>query len=71
MTREEAEELLSEWVIVTRDRDNRVRAAVAAGLSKHRVYQITGVARTTIDKILAADVPGGTIIGPSGGRNGH
>ncbi len=60
--------MLSEWLIVSRDRDARVRAAVAAGLSKHRVHQITGIGRTTIDRILAAPAPtGGTINGPSGG----
>jgi hypothetical protein len=54
MTPWEAEEMLSEWVTVTRDRDNRVRAAVAAGITKHRVHQLTGIGRTTIDRILAA-----------------
>lgn len=51
---EEAEQMLAEWVTVTRDRDNRVRAAVAAGISKHRVHQITGIGRSTIDRILAS-----------------
>jgi len=46
--------MLSEWLIVSRDRDARVRAAVAAGLSKHRVHQITGIGRTTIDRILTS-----------------
>jgi hypothetical protein len=63
MRPEEAEELLTEWVMVTRDRDNRVRLAVGAGVSKHRVYQLTGIARTTIDRILA---DGATSV-PSGG----
>ncbi len=54
MRPEEAEELLIEWVTVTRDRDNRVRAAVAAGVSKYRVNQLTGISRTTIDGILSA-----------------
>jgi hypothetical protein len=40
----------SEWATVTRDRDARVRSAVAAGLTKHRVHQITGIGRSTIDR---------------------
>jgi len=71
MTPEEAEQLLIEWVTVTRDRDNRVRWAVAAGVSKYRVNQLTGIGRSTIDRILAAPAPRGTSIGPSGGRNEH
>jgi hypothetical protein len=71
MTPEEAEETLSEWAIVTRDRDARVRAALAAGLSKHRVHLITGIGRSTIDRILAANATGGAINGPSGGGNDH
>lgn len=33
-------------------RDYLVRGAVDAGISKHRVHVLTGIARTTIDKIL-------------------
>jgi hypothetical protein len=69
MTTEEAEQMLAEWVMVTRDRDNRVRWAVSAGVSKYRVSQLTGIGRSTIDRILAASaVPAGTSNGPSGGR---
>ncbi len=50
MSPEEAEQMLSEWAVTTRDRDTRVRAAVAAGLSKHRVHHITGIGRSTIDR---------------------
>jgi hypothetical protein len=67
----EAEQMLSEWVIVTRDRDTRVRTAVAAGLSKHRVHLITGIGRSTIDRILAAAAARGAINGPSGAGNDH
>lgn len=63
--------MLAEWVTVTQDRDNRVRAAVRAGVSKHRVHVLTGISRTTIDRILAASGTGGTINGPSGGRDDH
>jgi hypothetical protein len=71
MSPAEAEQMLSEWVIVTRDRDARVRAAVGAGLSKHRVHLITGIGRSTIDRILGAPAAGGAINGPSGGGNDH
>ena len=53
MAPEDAEQRLIEWVTVTRDRDTRVRAAVEAGLSKHRVHRLTGIGRSTIDRILA------------------
>lgn len=39
-------------------RDDLVRGAVAAGISKHRVHVLMGIARTTIDKIMKA---GGTM----------
>jgi DNA invertase Pin-like site-specific DNA recombinase len=63
--------LLNEWVLATRDRDGRVREALSAGVSKHRVHQITGISRSTLDRILTAPVPSGTIIGPSGGQDDH
>jgi hypothetical protein len=75
--------MLGEWAIVTRDRETRVRAAVAAGLTKHRIYLITGIDRSAIDRILAAtgtagavngDVNGpshGPCQGPSGGGDDH
>lgn len=33
-------------------RDSMVRRAQAAGVSKHRIHVLTGIARTTIDRIL-------------------
>jgi hypothetical protein len=69
MTKEEAEQMLTEWRVVTRDRDDRVRQAVSAGVSKYRVNQLTGIGRSTIDRILAASAPAGTSIGPAGGVN--
>lgn len=71
MTTDEAEEMLIEWATVTRDRDNRVRWAVATGVSKYRVNQLTRIGRSTIDRILAAPVPAGTSIGPAGGQDDH
>jgi hypothetical protein len=59
MTPEEAEATLAEWTAVTRSRDDRVRAAVAAGVTKHRVHVITGIGRTTIDRIVSAATPAG------------
>jgi hypothetical protein len=53
MAPEDAEQRLIEWVTVARDRDTRVRAAVEAGLSKYRVHRLTGIGRSTIDRILA------------------
>jgi hypothetical protein len=69
---EEAEQMLNEWAIITRDRDARVRAAVAAGLSKHRVHRITGIGRSTIDRILAG-APGAKCANsvPHGGQDDH
>lgn len=71
MTREEAEQMLTEWCEVTRDRDNRVRAAVAAGVTKYRVNQITRLGRSTIDRIMAAapDAPDGAAIVQPGGQD--
>ncbi|HEY7359188.1 MAG TPA: hypothetical protein VH642_00155, partial [Streptosporangiaceae bacterium] len=63
------EQLLIEWVTVTRDRDNRVRWAVAAGVSKYRVSQLTGIGRSTIDRILATPRRASTV--PSGGPDDH
>ena len=69
---EEAEQMLSEWASITRDRNARVRAAVAAGLSKHRVHRITGIGRSTIDRILAG-TPGTECANsvPDGGQDDH
>ena len=69
---EDAEQRLVEWVTVTRDRDNLVRAAVAAGVSKYRVNQLTGIGRSTIDRILAGTLGADrakTV--PDGGRDDH
>ncbi len=64
MTTEEAEQMLTEWALVTRDRDNRVRSAVAAGVTRYRVEQLTGIAKTTIIRILRADGPQDAVDGP-------
>jgi hypothetical protein len=51
-SREEAELMLTEYAAVVRSRDERVRAAVAAGISKHRVHVLSGLGRMTIERIL-------------------
>ena len=52
MTTEEAEAALQAWATV--QRDELVQAARQAGVTKNRIYAITGIARTTIDRILEA-----------------
>ena len=45
---------LAEWAANNARRDELVRAAYRAGVSKHRIHIITGLARTTIDRIIEA-----------------
>jgi hypothetical protein len=52
MTVREARELLIEWAAVTASRDDRVRSAFVSGVSKSEISRLTGVARTTVDRIL-------------------
>lgn len=52
MNRQEAEQALRAWATI--ERDELVRAAHDAGVSKNRIFTITGIARTTIDRILDA-----------------
>ncbi|MGI5423044.1 hypothetical protein [Actinomadura luteofluorescens] len=51
-TREQAEQDLRDWATNNARRDDLVRAARLAGLSKLRIHELTGIARTTIDRIL-------------------
>jgi hypothetical protein len=51
-SREEAELMLTEYAVVVRSRDEHVRAAVAVGISKHRVHVLSGLGRMTIKRIL-------------------
>lgn len=50
MTQEEAEAALQAWATI--QRDELVQAAYQAGVSKNRIHVLTGIARTTIDRIL-------------------
>lgn len=54
MTTEEAEAALQAWATV--QRDELIQAAHQAGVSKNRIHAITGIARTTIDRILETPV---------------
>ena len=56
LTVRQAREMLAAWAAeqdaVGSRRDEVVRAAVDAGLSKSEVHRLTGMARTTIGRIL-------------------
>ena len=58
LTVRQAREMLAVWAAeqdaVGSRRGEVVRAAVDAGLSKSEVHRLTGIARTTIDRILEA-----------------
>lgn len=47
-----AERELTEFRRWSDGRDDMVRRARSAGVSKHRIHVLTGIARTTIDRIL-------------------
>ena len=55
LTVRQARQMLAAWAAeqdaVGSRRDEVVRAAVDAGLSKSEVHRLTGMARTTIDRI--------------------
>jgi hypothetical protein len=55
MTSGEAERLLTEWAASFGGRDALVLAAHRAGVSKHRIHVLTGIARTTLDRILTEE----------------
>ena len=52
MNAEEAEVALARWRANDDERDRLVRQAYAAGLTPMRIHQVTGIARTTIYRIL-------------------
>jgi len=49
-----AETELRAWALANAQRDDAIRAAAAAGVSLPRIQEITGIARTTIMRILGA-----------------
>ena len=52
LTLRQARELLTEWASVNASRDERIRTAYHSGVSKSEIARLTGVARTTVDRIL-------------------
>lgn len=54
----QAEAALAGYAETLSGRDALVLAALGAGLTKNRVHVLSGIARTTIDKIIAGN--GGT-----------
>jgi hypothetical protein len=56
LTVRQAREMLAAWTADRRSvegkRDEVIQAAVEAGLSKSEVHRLTGIARTTIDRIV-------------------
>lgn len=53
----DAENDLVRWKVQYNRRDELVIGAAASGLSKHRIHLLTGLARTTIDRILVEGSP--------------
>jgi hypothetical protein len=49
-----AEKELRAWALADAQRDDAIRAAAAAGVSLARIQEITGIATTTIMRILGA-----------------
>ncbi|WP_282790962.1 DUF6003 family protein [Streptomyces sp. CC224B] len=47
-----AERELTQYRRTVDGRDEMIRRANQAGVSKHRIHLLTGIARTTIDRIL-------------------
>jgi hypothetical protein len=43
---------LKEWAKVHARRDEVIRAAVAAGIDQRSIQEVTGVARTTIGRVV-------------------
>ena len=58
LTVRQAREKLTSWAADRRAVDGRrdevVRAAVEAGLTKSEIHRLTGIARSTLDRILGA-----------------
>lgn len=49
------EQELTEWAASVADRDNLVRAAYAGGVTKQRIHELSGIARTTINRIVKGE----------------
>lgn len=63
LTVRQAREMLTAWAAaqeaVAGRRDQVVRAAVDAGVSKSEVHRLTGIARTTVDRIVGTTMEKG------------
>ena len=46
---------LERWRENCTQRDPLIRAAYTAGVNRHQIHVLTGLARTTIDRILGKD----------------
>src|SRR5712691_2769106 len=57
LTPDDAERMLAEWAASFGGRDAVVLAAHHAGVPKHRIHVLTGIARTTLDRILSEENP--------------
>ena len=66
LTVRQAREMLTAWAAeqnaVAGRRDEVVRSAVDAGLSKSEVHRLTGIARTTIDRVLGQASEAGKVM---------
>jgi hypothetical protein len=51
-----AEELCTEWAAMNRDRDVRVLLAWRSQMPKSRIAALMGLARSTVDTIIAKEV---------------
>ena len=51
-SREHAEQELAAWAAANEYRDEIIKAAYKAGVTKARIHAMTGVARTTVDRVL-------------------
>jgi hypothetical protein len=56
--RQAAERELIAWAAENARRDDVIRAAYQAGMAKTRIAAITGIARTTVDRVLRFRVTG-------------
>lgn len=56
-SREQAEQELAAWAAANEYRDDVIKAAYRAGVTKAKIHAMTGVARTTIDRVLQDPAP--------------
>ena len=65
-SRDHAEQELAAWAAANEYRDEILKGAYRAGVTKARIHAITGVARTTIDRVLQDPAPRtGPVDGPA------